>query len=90
MILISDNDILLKLAICDLLDESLAELGATHAEVFVLGTARFKLGIAKNPDKTKAKLGEAVCPAKIVSGSGPNACRAFTLRIARIRRHSRH
>jgi hypothetical protein len=60
MILLSDNDILLKLAICDLLNETIVELGAAHGEVFVVGTARFKLGIAKNPDKTKAKFGEAV------------------------------
>lgn len=59
MILLSDNDILLKLAICDLLDETIADLGATHGDVAVLGTARFKLGIAKQPDKTKARIGEA-------------------------------
>jgi hypothetical protein len=60
MILLSDNDILLKLAICDLLDETLADLGATHDEVFVLGTAQFKLGIARNPKKRKLKFGDDV------------------------------
>jgi len=60
MILLSDNDILLKLAIYDLLDETLAELEAAHNEVFVLGTARFKLGVARKPERTKTKYGEAV------------------------------
>lgn len=60
MICLSDNDIILKLAICGLFDEALDVLGAKPVEVYVLPTARFKLGVAKNTEKTKARLGEAV------------------------------
>ena len=57
MICVADNDIVKKLAICNLLDEAVGALGASHAEMLVLPTARFKLGVAKNPDKARARLG---------------------------------
>ena len=43
MILLADNDIILKLARCDLLAEAVATLGSSFGEVCVLDTARFKL-----------------------------------------------
>lgn len=43
MILLADNDIILKLARCDLLAEAVEALGASFGEVRVLGAAKFKL-----------------------------------------------
>lgn len=57
MICLIDNDIVKKLAICNLLDEAVGALGVSHREILVLPTARFKLGVAKNPDKARAQLG---------------------------------
>ena len=57
MILLADNDVVKKLAICDLLEEAVGALGVSHSEILVLPTARFKLGIAKNSDKARGQLG---------------------------------
>ena len=57
MICLADNDIVKKLAICNLLDEAMIALGVSPAEILVLPTARFKLGVAKNPDKSRSQLG---------------------------------
>lgn len=54
MICLADNDIVKKLAICNLLDEAMIALEVSPAEILVLPTARFKLGVAKNADKTRA------------------------------------
>jgi hypothetical protein len=59
MICLADNDIVKKLAICNLLEECVGALGVSHGEILVLPTARFKLGVAKNPDKARSKLGAA-------------------------------
>ena len=40
MIVISDNDVLLKLACCDLYAEFLSSFGVSHQDVFILNTAR--------------------------------------------------
>jgi hypothetical protein len=55
-----DNDIIVKLAALDLFDDALKALGVTYGEVFVLSTAKFKLGVAKNSAKAKARYGELV------------------------------
>lgn len=61
MICLSDNDIILKLACCNLLDEALVVLGVKKEEVFVLPTARHVLlKPLKHPDKAKTRLGDAV------------------------------
>ncbi|MFM9959987.1 MAG: hypothetical protein ACKV2Q_02040 [Planctomycetaceae bacterium] len=57
MICLADNDIVKKLAICNLLDGAVAALGVSLEEILVLPTARFKLGVAKHPDKARANLG---------------------------------
>lgn len=57
MICLADNDIVKKLAICNLLEETAGALGVSNSEILVLPTARFKLGVAKNPDKARAQLG---------------------------------
>jgi len=57
MICLADNDIVKKLAICNLLEEAVGALGVSHGEILVLPTARFKLGVAKNPDKARSQLG---------------------------------
>jgi hypothetical protein len=46
VILLSDNDIIGKLAACDLLPAALVVLGTTTEEVYVLGTARYVLGVS--------------------------------------------
>jgi hypothetical protein len=58
--LLSDNDIIYKLAACDLLDEALAVLGMTHTDVYVLPTARYKFGITRNPARAEARYGPGV------------------------------
>lgn len=40
MIVLSDNDVILKLAVCDCLDDAVAALGCSIGDVFVLPTAR--------------------------------------------------
>lgn len=44
MICFADNDVLLKLAACDLLEEAVFVLGSTRSEVYVLPTAKYKIG----------------------------------------------
>jgi hypothetical protein len=44
LIVLADNDIILKLAACNLLNEAVARLGASPESVWVLPTARFKIG----------------------------------------------
>ena len=58
MICLADNDIILKLALCDLLDEAVAALDATHGEVYVLNTARFKLISPNKPSRGRVKPDE--------------------------------
>jgi hypothetical protein len=61
MICLSDNDVVLKLACCDLLNETPDVLGVNRAEVFVLPTARHVLlKPLKDPEKARARLGDAV------------------------------
>lgn len=57
MICLADNDIVKKLAICNLIDEAVSALGVSLDEILVLPTARYKLGVAKHPDKARANLG---------------------------------
>lgn len=54
MILLSDNDVLIKLSQCDLIDEFLAACGCTFAQCHVLNEARFSLFL-DNPDKCISK-----------------------------------
>ncbi len=51
MILLSDNDLVVKLAQCDLLDEALASFEAKRSDCFVLSTIRHSLRLG-NPDKS--------------------------------------
>ena len=61
MICLSDNDLLKKLASCDLLSEAIDALGTTFSEVYVLNTARHVLlNPLKNPAKVKSRIGEPV------------------------------
>lgn len=60
MICLADNDVLKKLAICGLLEELLTVADSSDADMFVLPSARFVLGIAKEPEKARARLGSAV------------------------------
>jgi hypothetical protein len=47
VIVLADNDVLLKLACCDLYGELLAAFGVTTADVLILNTARFVLDTRK-------------------------------------------
>lgn len=59
MICLADNDIILKLACCDLLSEAVAALGVTLDDVLVLNSAVHKLLSPKKPGKGRVKQGEA-------------------------------
>ena len=56
MILLIDNDIILKLASCDLLAEAAEVFGITLFDFYVLPSARFKLLNPKKPNRAKVKL----------------------------------
>lgn len=58
MICLADNDIILKLAYCDLLVEAVEALGTSLSEVFVLNSAIHKLLSPKRPGKGRVKPGE--------------------------------
>lgn len=61
MIAFVDNDIIVKLAALDMLDEAIRALGASKTDLFVLSTAKFKLGVAgKNQVRARARYGDAV------------------------------
>ncbi len=61
MICLLDNDLIRKLAICDLLDESLDALQASRGEALVLPTAKYVLlKPIKKPERAKERLGEAL------------------------------
>lgn len=55
MIVLADNDILLKLARCDLFDEFLAAFGVSAAAVRILKTARFSVTSSKH----RKRIGDA-------------------------------
>lgn len=58
MICLADNDIILKLACCDLLSEAVAALGVSLGDVLVLNSAIHKLLGPKKPGKGRVKQGE--------------------------------
>jgi hypothetical protein len=45
VICLADNDIIHKLAACDLLDDALTALSLVRTDVYVLPTAKYKFGI---------------------------------------------
>lgn len=60
MIYLSDNDIVEKLAVCNLLDDTLASFEATRSDVYVIPTLRHRIG-GKVRTKAEKRLGsEAV------------------------------
>ena len=56
VIYLSDNDIIEKLAVCDLLDDALVSFGGSREEVFVLGTLKLRIG-GKSRTKAENRLG---------------------------------
>jgi hypothetical protein len=56
VIVISDNDVLRKLACCDLFEEFLQAFGVSHNEVYILNTARPVLGSKRG----KKRIDEAI------------------------------
>jgi len=60
VIYLSDNDIVEKLAICDLLDEALVAFNATRADVLVIPTLKLRIGIGTPRPKVVQRLGVEV------------------------------
>lgn len=56
MIVLADNDVILKLAQCDLLDALSHLLAAPIGDIYISSTAKFQL-LPKNPQKALAKCG---------------------------------
>ncbi len=56
MIYLSDNDIIEKLAVCNLLDDALLSFNAAPTDVFVLSTLKFRIG-GKARAKAEKRLG---------------------------------
>jgi hypothetical protein len=57
MIFLSDNDIIHKLAACDLLTDAWAALGLNLCDVYVLPTAKHKFGLTKTSDNAEKRYG---------------------------------
>ncbi len=60
MIYLSDNDIVEKLAICDLLDDALAAYNATRSDVLIIPTLKNRIGIGSPRPKVVRRLGAEV------------------------------
>jgi len=56
VICLCDNDIIYKLASCDLLDDTLKALNLTRHDVYVLPTAKYKFGITKRKISKRKQL----------------------------------
>lgn len=57
MICLADNDVIFKLAACDLLDRALHVLGLSRDDVFVLNTIKYQLQKQRRRTKLEAKYG---------------------------------
>lgn len=66
MIVLADNDIILKLAQCDLLECLPDIVGEECAEIFVTPTARYQL-LPKNPEKALNKSGNEETLSRLVA-----------------------
>jgi hypothetical protein len=60
LICLSDNDVIYKLAACDLLEDAWGAIGLSPADVHVLPTAAYRFGIAKKSKKAEARFGAQV------------------------------
>ena len=60
MIYLSDNDIVEKLAICDLLDETLAAFDASRSDVLIIPTLKYRIGVGSPQPKVVQRLGAEV------------------------------
>ncbi len=60
LICLADNDIIHKLAACDLLDDALTALDLDRQDVYVLPTAKHKFGVTKDPTKAEKKYGAEI------------------------------
>ena len=66
MIVLADNDIILKLAQCDLLEVIPDSLGQEWTEVFITDTAKYQL-LPKNPAKALSKCGNEETLARLTA-----------------------
>lgn len=66
MIVLADNDIILKLAQCDLLDDLPDILGQQWGDIFISPTAKYQL-LPKNPDKALNKCGNEETLARLTA-----------------------
>ena len=60
MIYLSDNDIIEKLAICDLLDDALRAYDANRSDVWVIPTLKYRIGVRSPRPKVVKRLGAEV------------------------------
>jgi hypothetical protein len=60
VIYLSDNDIVEKLGVCDLLDDALTAFDAARSDVYVVPTLKYRFGIGKGRAKAEKRFGEAV------------------------------
>ncbi|SJM95844.1 conserved hypothetical protein [Crenothrix polyspora] len=66
MIVLADNDIILKLAQCDLLDDLPASLGQEWTDIFITPTAKYQL-LPKKRDKALNKCGNEETLARLTA-----------------------
>lgn len=67
MIVLADNDIILKLAQCDLLDDLPELLGQDWHEIFVTPTAKYQLLLPRSPKKALNKCGNEETLARLTA-----------------------
>ena len=61
MICLVDSDIIYKLAMCNLLDDTLTALDSARADAYVLPTAKYKFGVAsRRPSRGEQRYGAEV------------------------------
>lgn len=72
MIVLSDNDVILKLAQCNLLSQLPVVFNQPPEQIFINPAARFQL-LPKNPDKAIRKCGSQVVYEQVAPSS--NLCR---------------
>ncbi len=60
MICLVDSDVIYKLAMCNLLDDTLAALDLARTDVYVLPTAKYKFSVARRPGTGERRYGAEV------------------------------
>jgi hypothetical protein len=77
VIYLADNDIIEKLAVCDLLDDALVAFAASRRDVFVLNTLKFRIG-GRSQTKAENRLGTAAVARLLEFLAGVQEIREFS------------